>query len=191
VLPGVLAAAAAAYAVTVLLMKRSILTEKIARRGQHITREYGVDPYELARVSEVMAREVVSIGADLSIRRAAAAMQAGGHRAYPLVDAQGRPVGMASLADVLAWKADGVDPEETLRDRLSDASTPVVHPNDVVGRAVDVMVSTGAGRLPVTDPASGRLVGIVSRRDVLQVRERQQRAESEREAYLRPRALPA
>ena len=44
VLAPLLAATAAAYAVTVLLLKRSILTEKIARRGQHITREYGVDP---------------------------------------------------------------------------------------------------------------------------------------------------
>ena len=41
-----------AYAVTVLLLRRSILTEKIARRGQHITREYSVDPFELARVAE-------------------------------------------------------------------------------------------------------------------------------------------
>ena len=42
-----LAATVAAYAVTVLLLRRSILTEKIARRGQHITREYSVDPFEL------------------------------------------------------------------------------------------------------------------------------------------------
>ena len=50
-LPALFAATVSAYAVTVLLLKRSILTEKIARRGQHIIREYGVDPYELSRVS--------------------------------------------------------------------------------------------------------------------------------------------
>ncbi len=48
-LPALLAASAAAYAVTVLLLKRSILTEKIARRGQHITREYGIDPHQFTR----------------------------------------------------------------------------------------------------------------------------------------------
>lgn len=57
-LPALLVATVTAYAVTVLLLKRSILTEKIARRGQHITREYGVDPYELSRVREVMVHEV-------------------------------------------------------------------------------------------------------------------------------------
>lgn len=47
-----LAATVAAYAVTVLPLRRSILTEKIARRGQHITREYGIDPFELTRARE-------------------------------------------------------------------------------------------------------------------------------------------
>ena len=51
-----LAATGAAYAVTVLLLKRSILTEKIARRGQHIAREYSVDPFELLRVDDVMVK---------------------------------------------------------------------------------------------------------------------------------------
>ena len=43
-----LVATSAAYALTVLLLKRSILTEKIARRGQHVVREYSIDPFELA-----------------------------------------------------------------------------------------------------------------------------------------------
>ncbi len=45
-LPETIAAGAAAYAVSVLMMKRSILTEKIARRGRHILREYTVDALE-------------------------------------------------------------------------------------------------------------------------------------------------
>jgi hypothetical protein len=52
------AATGAAHGVTVLLLKRSILTEKIARRGQHITREYSIDPFELLRVSDVMVTKV-------------------------------------------------------------------------------------------------------------------------------------
>ena len=65
-LPAVVAACATAYGVTVLLMKRSILTEKIARRGQHITREYAIDPFELTRVSEVMVQAVETLSADMS-----------------------------------------------------------------------------------------------------------------------------
>src|ERR1043166_8773741 len=53
-LPALLIGCVAALGVTVLLLRRSILTEKLARRGHHITREYSVDLFELLRVSEVM-----------------------------------------------------------------------------------------------------------------------------------------
>src|SRR5262249_22750402 len=52
--PAVLAGCIAADAVTVLLMKRSILTEKVARRGHHVVREYGVNPLHLLRVRDAM-----------------------------------------------------------------------------------------------------------------------------------------
>ena len=48
--PALLAGSVAALGVTVLLMRRSILTEKLARRGHHVTREYSIDPFEFARV---------------------------------------------------------------------------------------------------------------------------------------------
>ncbi|NUO85111.1 MAG: chloride channel protein, partial [Cupriavidus sp.] len=58
---------AVAYGFSVLAMKRSIMTEKIARRGLHIYREYSVDPLERAHVDELMTREVVAIDADLPV----------------------------------------------------------------------------------------------------------------------------
>ncbi|WP_368736968.1 CBS domain-containing protein, partial [Klebsiella pneumoniae] len=45
----------------------------------------------------------------------------------------------------------------------------MVHPGDVVSHAIDVMLAAGQGRLPVTDPQSGRLVGLLTRKDLLQV----------------------
>ena len=54
-LPALLLACVAADAVTVLLMRRSILTEKVARRGLHLTREYGVDPLAVVRTREEMS----------------------------------------------------------------------------------------------------------------------------------------
>jgi chloride channel protein, CIC family len=53
ILPLVLACTAS-YLVTSLIMPRSILTEKLGRRGYHLSREYGVDPLELVTVAEVM-----------------------------------------------------------------------------------------------------------------------------------------
>jgi len=187
-LPALLVATVTAYAVTVLLLKRSILTEKIARRGQHITREYGVDPYELSRVREVMVHEVDVLRADLTIRETVAVLQAGRHCIYPVVDAANHPVGLVSRADALRWKIDGGHEGERLGDRASDASLAVVHPDDVVIHAIDLMLATDQGRLPVTDPKTGELVGLVTRKDLLQVRATVMEDEGKRRAYFTRRS---
>ncbi len=61
VLAGLLVACVAAHAVTVILMKRSILTEKVARRGYHLTREYVVNPLHLLQVRDVMEPPVLRV----------------------------------------------------------------------------------------------------------------------------------
>jgi CBS domain-containing protein len=177
------AASTAAYAVTVLLLKRSILTEKVARRGQHVTREYGVDPFELTRVQEVMAKPVDTLSAQLSVGQAIEALESGRHRIYPVVDAHGRPVGLVSRGDALRWRAEGGRESETLGDVVTDAALEVLHPLDLVSRAVDIMVRRDLGRLPVCDAKSGRIVGLVSRKDLLRVRASMTHAETERRAY--------
>jgi len=182
-----LAATMAAYAVSVLLLKRSILTEKIARRGLHVTREYGIDPYEFTRVGAVMTTEVETLDATLTLAEAAAAIEAGRHDAYPVTDATGRPVAIVSRAEILLWtrEDDEARAGETLAERLSDASLPVVHPGDVVSHALDVMLADGSGRLLVTEAEGGALVGLLTRRDLLRIRAASLQAEGERQAYLR------
>jgi CIC family chloride channel protein len=182
-----LVATSTAYMVTVLLLKRSILTEKIARRGQHISREYSVDPFELTRVAEVMVKRVDVLADQLSLPAAVAELAKGKHRIYPVVDPSGRPVGLVSRADALRWDAEGGHEAETLGERVSDADLRVVHPGDMVSHAVDVMLASEQGRLPVTDPATGVLVGLVTRQTLLQVRAQVNRSEDERRAYFRPR----
>ncbi len=185
-LPALLAAAAASYAVTVLLLKRSILTEKIARRGQHVTRDYGIDPHEFTRVKEVMVGAVDTLPGAMPLPAAIAVLETGRHRIYPVVDAAGRPVGLVSRADALSWTTEGGQDSgqegDRLDDRVSDAALAVVHPDDVTAHAIDLMLATGQGRLPVTDPDSGRLVGLLTRKDLLQVRAALVRAEGERQA---------
>jgi CBS domain-containing protein len=185
--PALLAASTAAYAVTVLLLKRSILTEKIARRGQHVTREYSVDPYELTRVSDVMVKAVDVLGADLTIPDAVAVISAGAHRVYPVVDTNDRPVGLVSRADALLWKVEGGHEHERVGERISDADLAVAYPDQVVARAIDTMLARDQGRLPVVDRRSGALVGLLSRKDLLQVRAAASATENHRRAYFPPR----
>jgi len=186
----VLAACASAYAVTVLLLKRSILTEKIARRGHHISQEYGLDPFELIRVREVMVRNVDTLSSSMTISAAIAFFTGDTvrHRAYPVVDDRGLLRGMLTRADVLSWTRQDLadcDPATTsLADFISDAGLAVAHPEDLVGAAADLMAHQEIGRLPVTERASGQLVGLVARRDLLQARSQMRRQEVERGAFL-------
>jgi hypothetical protein len=66
-MPHLLVGAITALFVTVLLMRRSILTEKIARRGHHVSREYSFYLFQLLRVKEVMAKESPSAPASMTV----------------------------------------------------------------------------------------------------------------------------
>jgi H+/Cl- antiporter ClcA len=180
-----LAATVAAYCVTVLLLKRSILTEKIARRGQHVIREYSIDPYELTRVKEIMTRKVDTLPADMPVSEALAFFMAVDHRhrMYPIVDADGRLLGAATRADALRWRMEHEQESRTLFDVVSDASTPVAYPDEVVARVADRMVAHDLGRVPVVEQATGRLIGLIARKDVVQMRLTTGSLERERQAF--------
>ena len=97
---------------------------------------------------------------------------------------------MVSRADALLWEMEGGHDQERLEDRVSDASLPLLHPDDVASHAVDLMLATDRGRLAVTDPTTSKLVGIVSRKDLLHIRAATSREERERRAYFAPNWLP-
>ncbi|WHO76930.1 chloride channel protein [Rhizobium sp. BT03] len=181
-----LAATVVAYAVTVLLLRRSILTEKIARRGQHITREYGVDPFELSRAREIMISEVDTLPVTMTVGEACDffASQQKTHRIYPVVDAGGRLAGIVSRADALLWQGKAELATQTLGENVADDSVPVGHPDDTVAFIADLMLSTGDGRIPIVDPASGKLCGLIARKDLLRLRSSYRSAELDRRPYL-------
>lgn len=167
-----LAATGAAHAVTVLLLKRSILTEKIARRGQHITREYSIDPFELLRVADVMVKKVDTLPVTMAVDEAVAFFTAHEHRhkSYPVIAEGGRLVGMVTRSDVLRWRTEGRHNGSTLDDLISDESVVVGHPDEVLGRVADVMVAAELGRIPIVDRATHCVVGLVARKDLLRIR---------------------
>ncbi|MBB3391767.1 H+/Cl- antiporter ClcA/CBS domain-containing protein [Rhizobium sp. BK275] len=184
-----LAATVSAYAVTVLLLRRSILTEKIARRGQHITREYGIDPFEFSRARDIMIRQVDTFPADMTVGEATSFFVTipKTHRVYPVVDSKGIVKGLVSRGDALRWQQDGTLTDQMLGDFISDASLPLAHPDDTVGYVADLMLATDAGRIPIVDPENGQLRGLVARKDLLRLRYQLRATETERRPYFGPR----
>jgi CBS domain-containing protein len=188
-----LVATVAAYAVTVLLLRRSILTEKIARRGQHISREYGVDPFELTRARDIMIEAVDTLASSMTVAETLAFFsgQAKTHRLYPVVEDGGRLSGVVSRGDVLRWQRDSELAGQSLGEHVSDASIAVGHPGDTVGHIADLMLSADAGRIPIVDPASGKLVGLIARKDLLRLRSSFRSTEMDRRPFLGARPAEA
>lgn len=174
------------YMVTVLIMKRSILTEKIARRGYDIFREYGVDPLERLRVVEVMSRDPKTV--------------AGSDPARTLLDEKfaetkksGLPVlnGAALLGIVVTSDIERIPGLDTLENlKISDMvqRPPVTTIPDATCReAADLMAEHDIGRLLVVDSAERqKLLGIVTRTDLLKARHRHMSEESVRERIREP-----
>ncbi|RIX75385.1 chloride channel protein [Acidovorax cavernicola] len=158
-----LTTSAVAYGFTVLTMRRSILTEKIARRGYHIYREYGIDPLERHSVEEVMTREVRSIDAALPVGEALAQYFGEGqvHRAYPVLRGSA-VIGMADRAMLAAFSVG------TVGDACG-AAPPVFALAGENCRAVATRLARHRlERLPVVkDAQSMALVGLVARSDLI------------------------
>ncbi|TCM16023.1 H+/Cl- antiporter ClcA [Novosphingobium sp. PhB165] len=170
-LPLTLAAAGGAYTVSVLMMRRSILTEKIARRGRHILQEYTVDPFDFLQARQVMTPDPQTLPGTMPVADAIAFFSTDAQfRSYPVIDAHGKLAGMVSRSDILRWKVHGAEADATLAEVASDASIPFGCQFDPISRIADMMVEADVGRIPIVDSETGRVSGILSRHDLLKVR---------------------
>jgi CIC family chloride channel protein len=185
-----LAACTIAHLVSVLTLKRSILTEKVARRGYHVSREYEIDPLYALLVRDVMSTDVLTVdpltsATDLYLRLPEGS-DARRQRLYPVLAADGRLLGVLAWSDVLgAYRSDSPAMAMDL------AREPLlVRSDETLRAAADRMVSSGHGVLPVVDDdEQGRLLGLVTQFDLLKAHERVLVEERHRERPLRPRLL--
>ncbi len=188
-----------AHATTVLLLRRSILTEKVARRGYHVLREYITDPFETMRVSDIMARPVDTLPVDMRIgdvvKFFTADSSAERHKSYPVVDADGRIAGIVSRSDVLRWAVDGWPSGQVLSDVVAEQELTVGYDDELVGLLADRMATADVSRVPILRQGDRKVVGLVARRDLLRVRVFGVQSENKREVMiplrggkLRPRA---
>ncbi|MDB6171563.1 MAG: Chloride channel core [Chthoniobacteraceae bacterium] len=186
-LPVLLAGGMAAYAVTVLLGKRSILTEKIARRGHHISCEYGVDVFDLTRVGEVMDNEPPTVPAHMTVAELGALIESGDplicrRQGTLLVDENGRMTGIVTRGDLLG----ALQRESRGTDSLASISTAnliVTFADETLHEAITRMLHHDIGRLPVVDRSDPtRLVGYLGRACLLAARQRHFNEEQIRES---------
>lgn len=174
-LPALLIGCVGAHTVTVLLLRRSILTEKVARRGYHIMREYSVDPLLLVRVAEVMDENVPNISASMKVAELSDKIACGDtsltrHHAIPIVDNENRLVGIITRGDIVrALEQDSSEAMTVLE--AGSSSLIVAYPNETLYDAVAKMLRDNIGRLPVVSPEDPhKLIGYIGRANIMAAR---------------------
>ena len=154
-LGGLLIACTAAHGVTVLVMRRSILTEKVARRGHHVQREYSVNPLSRFRVEDVMRATVRTLPAEMRIdgifrRLVHDDPELGRDHAWPLVADGGALVGILTRGDMLRAFEEDHDAEPTALEAGTSALT-VAHPDELLDEAMNAMIMRSVKQLPVVE----------------------------------------
>jgi CBS domain-containing protein len=182
-LPPIFIGCVAATAFTVIFVPRSILTEKLARRGMHVAREYSVHPLELIPVRSVMTPRDALVALEPSatveqVCKRLAQLDAQLHYVeYPVVDAAGSLTGFAAHAAILQH---GHLADAATRTINSLARKPVaVHPDDRVRAAASLMATSGHRSVAVIEDA-GAWIGILTVSDLLEAWKRGLAAETRR-----------
>jgi chloride channel protein, CIC family len=177
-----------AHGFTVLTLKRSILTEKVARRGYHLSREYAVDPLELLYVREVMEQTIAALPERAVLRDVVNSpqwRQCEAQQLLPIVGNGDRLEGVLTVADVQILMAheQSLAASNTLGE-LMQTNVLKVYPDETLRLLVYQMAESGITRMPVVERGTGKLLGIVTLDHLLKARTRHLEEERRRERIL-------
>jgi CIC family chloride channel protein len=188
-----LVASVVAHAFTVLTLKRSILTEKVARRGYHLSREYAVDPLELLYVREVMN---ISFGAVPESMAAEQVVNSPNWRFYelqrilPVVGENDQLLGILTPEEVVRMAQDrAAGSRAKPLGSLLPTNGLRAYADETLRVIVYRMAQSGITELPVTERHSKKLVGLVSLASLLKARTKHLEEEKRREQVLRWRSF--
>lgn len=124
---------------------------------------------EIPNVRDIMSPKVMTLHQGMTMEEAMNTLLRYKHSGAPVVDAEGRLVGMLSEKDCLRMFFGSLYdrlPLGTVAQYMSTTLT-TCHPTDSMLAVAQVFFRHSFRRLPVVD-SSGRMVGIISRSDVLQ-----------------------
>ncbi len=152
-----------AYFASCLMMRTTIMTEKLVRRGVRVAGEYDVDPLAQIAVGALASKTLRVVAADARIADALAELRARDerHQAYPVVRGD-RLLGVVTARELLAF-----DPNERV-ERVIARPPVVARPSETARAAVMRMAQEKVGRIILVDERDpGRAIGIVTRSDLV------------------------
>lgn len=177
-----------AHIISVLTLKRSILTEKVARRGFHVLREYAVEPLKVLFAEDVMSTNVLTVSTGTTMADVKEIIQNQNHlrkqRLLPVVNSEGIILGVISWLDVLQKALHG-DLSEKVDDFMI-TNIITAFPEESLRSIADRMTANHVGVLPVVDRyQKGKLRGLITQYELLTARDHLLQEERKRERVLK------
>ena len=184
-----LLAGTTAHAFTVLTLRRSILTEKVSRRGFHLSREYAVDPLEIIFAREVARGAVAVLPSEATRPSVAAALRPDStvrheQRLFPVVDEGRHLVGVVARRQLREWLDSPSTPSAATLASLALPRPVSAYADETLSTIAFRMAESGVTRMPVVERRDGTFVGMIALRDLLTARGRILEAEQRRERVL-------
>jgi len=185
-----------AFLLSVLVLKRSVLTEKVVRKGTHLTREYSIDPLEIFLVGEIMPASFVGFQSGANLAAAMARAQAAWvdtgkqkladiQRLYPIVDDADHLVGVVTRQQLLSAGPRLVANASANIDDLMVRDVVVGYPDMTLRELANLMAERQVSSVPIVDRRNGQLVvGVMALDQVLEARLRDVNEEHKSERVL-------
>ncbi len=175
-------ASTVAFLLSVLVLKRSVLTEKVVRKGTHLTREYSVDPLEVFLVGEIMPASFLSFRPhaklDDAVKEACGSWSGSGNRnlaqsqrLYPVLDGQNRLVGLLTQHQMIGATSRPASQRPSLVGDVMVREPIVGHADMTLRELANLMAKNQVSSVPIVDRRdAGRVLSVMSVDQVLEAR---------------------
>lgn len=176
-----------AHLISVLILKRSILTEKVARRGFHVLREYVVHPLDVVFAREVMSKDALKLKTGMTLKEAEQVLKASPEKRFqrllPVIDPDETLKGVIPWQDIMEKALDGEI--NGIIDDFMRRNVIVTYPDVSLREVADLMALHNVGVLPVVErSAKNNLLGLITQFNLLAAHERMLLEERKREQVL-------
>ena len=158
------------------MMKNTIFTEKVVRRGYPVPTEYSADDLEQQTVKNAYTKKVVSLKSRQTIYQVRKWLVEqrleSHHHGFPVLDENGLLLGVVTYRDIMET---ALPPDRQIA-QLIERAPAVIFEDNTLRVASDHMVREGVGRLPVVKRDNpGKMIGIISRSDILAMHDKRLR----------------
>jgi CIC family chloride channel protein len=160
-----LGACTASYIVSFFLMENTIMTEKIARRGIFTPDSYEAELLGKLTVAQIISDDGLVLSSENTVKEVRDWLKVNNDQAnyFVMVNTEGAYIGTINRTDIFRH---GLDPVSLLGDIVKDGHV-YVQSTDSVRKAVELLAKQTAEVLPVIAPDSGKVIGVLSYRDIL------------------------